>query len=195
MTFLPGHSHGILSSHESQLPITSCTPGKQLAAVTKSQTMSLSTCHMYDMLIGQRPNLFWKRLKQREEMHRLETEMLLPPSATFRCVTHTQPGGDGSLSQLTVKRARVAAGWREHQLWLLTHSWEDSLQCWHLPLVPESRTPAYRMVSPTCRVFHPQLIRNTPKTFLDVYLLGDLRLGCWQWRRTTVTIIQGNFIL
>lgn len=53
-------------------------------------------------------------------------------------------------------RGPGAAGWREHQLWLLTHSWEDSLQCWHLPLVPESRTPAYRMVSPTCRVFHPQ---------------------------------------
>lgn len=114
-----------------------------------------------------------------------------PPSAVWP--TPSQEGMGVCLGSQW--RGPGAAGRREHQLWLLTHSWEDSLQRWHLSLVPESRTPAYRMVSPTCRVFHPQLIRNTPKTFLDVYLLGDLRLGCWQWRQTTVTIIQGHFIL
>lgn len=159
-TFSPGHSHGILSSHESQLPITSCTPGEQLAPVTKSQTVCLSTCHMYDVLISQCSNLFWKRSKKGKKMHRLETEMLLPSLVTFHCVTNTQPGGDDNLFRLTVKRA-----------WCIRVNGANSCVSWQTPgkkacnagtypLVPESRTPAYRMVSPTCRIFHPQLIKT-----------------------------------
>lgn len=100
-----------------------------------------------------------KEIKTEGEMHRLETETLLPSLAAFHCVTNTQPGGDEICfgSQL---RGPGASGRKEQTAVSPQTPGKRACNAGSYPLVPESRTPACRMVSPTCRVFHPQLIKT-----------------------------------
>lgn len=100
-----------------------------------------------------------ERDQNRGEMHRLETEMLLPPLAAF--TVWPTPNQDGMLicfsSQL---RGPGASGRKEQTAVSPQTPGKRACNAGTYPLVPESRTPAYRMVSPTCRVFHPQLIKT-----------------------------------
>lgn len=100
-----------------------------------------------------------KEIKTEGEMHRLETETLLPSLATF--TVWPTPNQEGMRICFGSQLREPGASGRKKQTAVSPQTpGKRACNAGTYPLVPESRTPAYRMVSPTCRVFHPQLIKT-----------------------------------
>lgn len=134
-----------------------------------------------------------KEIKTREEnVHSLETATRLPFILHLPLWDQHLSRGEDSLLLLTIKWAWCTRG-KEQQLWLLTLSHlgrEPGMLgfCWlsPSPLVPESRTPAYRIGSPTHRAGLPSSVKpqrhpqNIPRCLAPRWSLTK----CWQWRWT-----------